>query len=336
MASNYIHLTEEVNSKTVSARWGSASGTAYGVISTANTWQDGFDNGAASVTVGGAVTLTGSHVGDNWNVSVPLTSTSSSVVSPQSTLINLADAKTYYRQGYTQGTFTGPIPITPIGNASVTVGLPMNWYKGNGSKYKAVTAYTLGSTYGSVVAYGTGGRYKSTNLYPSAGEVTTVGTAHTVTKQTGIRVGSGPYSFTSMTVYNSSGRSLGTRWVGMYGNSELWAPGSEFTYYDIGANVATVYEAGAKVNKTGVAQSCLVSDNSGSYYLRGTQITGAIAPNASGSYHLVGDQITGALAPDDENGTYVLRGDPVTARENGVGITYYAAGTAGNYYTKDS
>lgn len=240
--------------------------------------------------------------------------------SPSTIQIDCSSIYAAAREGYTFGTFTqatvtlqgGSVSVKPISSTSVRLGTKGTYYKGNGGSFTeqgtTVAAYKKLSS-GGTVYYRAG----SATTYYNAGTTTVEarGGAVSVTP-----VGSS-YGFTYMTIYNSSGKAMGSRWVsnGTGGASLMYTAGSPVTYYRGNGGTKTVQ--GSAVSVTPI--------NSAATVRIGSEVTlynkGTVTKNDRG------DSVSGYPVVSSGGNVYYLAG---------AAQTYYEAGTTDteNYWTK--
>ena len=241
--------------------------------------------------------------------------------STQSTIqIDCSSIYAAAREGYTLGTFTqatvtlqgNSVSVKPISSTSVRLGTKGTYYKGDGGSFTAqgesVTAYKKLSS-GGTVYYKAGGA----QTYYAAGTTTVEARGGSVSVTP---VGSA-YGFTYMTIYNSSGKAMGSRWVsnGTGGASTMYTAGSAVTYYRGNGGTKTVQ--GSAVSVTPINSSATVRIGSAvTLYSKGT-----VTKNDRG------DSVSGYPVVSSGGNVYYLAGAAQTYYESGATDTEH-------YWTK--
>lgn len=240
--------------------------------------------------------------------------------SPSTIQIDCSSIYSAAREGYTLGTFTqatvtlqgNSVSVKPISTTSVRLGTKGTYYKGDGGSFTVQG--------GPVAAYkklSSGG-----NVYYKAGSATTYYNAGTTTVEArGGAVSVTPvgssYGFTYMTIYNASGKAMGSRWVsnGTGGASLMYTAGSAVTYYRGNGGTKTVQ--GSSVSVTPINSSAKVRIGSAvTLYEKGTE-----------KKNDRGDSVSGYPVVSSGGNVYYLAG---------AAQTYYEKGTtdSDNYWTK--
>ena len=287
VASQYIYLTENVAQKKVSARWGSAIGTEYGSISTANTYTAGYNSGAPVGGTAGGVTAFTVHeftIERADGTYVPI-------------YIDAADIYTNARKGYTEGTFT-----------SVTAREVLS--KG-GSEYYAKSATAkndrgTGLTCVPVLDAGGTVYYKAgaAKEYYNKSTQGVTGRGNVIVPVQRERWGlNGPFSFRYQDLYDNKGKVVGSGYVGSAGASVMYTLGQKYIDYDVGSTYANgVYDGqGATYPVQGSSAGTFSPIDTKNAIRLGT--AGTYYPGDGGSFY----PVTGSAIHLGHSGTFYVK-----------------------------